>query len=409
MISPRVIFEFPIRGDLIMHYVLIVLLLIFFSKPATAQGGPVSQAKNLFNPEISLNGIFSAAYHSKPENLQFGAHDPTDRGFNLQNLELSLGSTVDPYFRAEAHLIFGLEDGESFIEVEEAFITTLDLPHQLQLIGGQFFTRFGRFNPQHPHIWNFVDQQIINNRIFGGDALRNLGVQLSWLSPLPFYLELIGSVQNAKGETATSFLWADGEMVGGHPIGERTVNGLDDYLYMGRIKTAWTPSDTQEMIIGTSGLYGPNGSGTNTDTIILGMDFYHKWKPVMSQRGFPFTSVQAEAMWRRYEAGDITGLGLSEEIFRDYGFYGQGLWGFMERLVAGARVEYSNGNADNASDPLRDRRWRVSPSLTRYFSEFSKLRLQYNADFAEHLNDKALHAVFLQFEFLIGKHGAHSF
>jgi hypothetical protein len=30
-------------------------------------------------------------------------------------------------------------------------------------------------------------------------------------------------------------------------------------------------------------------------------------------------------------------------------------------------------------------------------------------DFAEHLDDKALHAVFLQFEFMIGTHGAHTF
>ncbi len=211
-------------------------------------------------------------------------------------------------------------------------------------------------------------------------------------------------MQNAKGETAASFLWAEGEgvevnTVGVHPIGDRAVDGLDDYLYMGRIKTAWTPSDTQEMIIGTSGAYGPNGTGTNTDTIILGVDFYHKWVPITSQRGYPFTSLQAEAMWRRYEAPN--------EILKDYGFYVQGLWGFVQRWVAGARVEYANGNGDNATDPLRDRRWRFSPNLTHRFSEFSRMRLQYNVDFAEHLNDKALHGVFLQFDFSIGKHGAH--
>jgi hypothetical protein len=312
-----------------MRWVLIVLFLFIFSNDAMAQGGAISQAKNLFNPEIGLNGIFSAAYFSEPDNLQFGAHDSNQRGFNLQNIELSLGSAVDPYFRADAHLIFGLEDGESFIEVEEAYFTTLSLPHQLQLIGGQFFARFGRFNPQHPHQWDFADQQIINSRLFGGDGLRNLGFQISWLSPLPFYLELIGSMQNAKGETASSFLWAEGDVVGGHPIGNRTVDGLDDYLYMGRIKTAWTLSETQEVIIGTSGSYGPNGTGTHTDTILLGVDFYHKWVPVTSRRGFPFTSLQAEALWRRYEAGDFTGAGIPDEILRDYGFYVQGLWGFM--------------------------------------------------------------------------------
>jgi hypothetical protein len=57
---------------------------------------------------------------------------------------------------------------------------------------------------------------------------------------------------------------------------------------------------------------------------------------------------------------------------------------------------------------LRDRRLRLTPNVTFYPSEFSKWRLQYNLDLAEHL-DTPLQAVFLQFEFLIGSHGAHQF
>ncbi|MBI3995691.1 MAG: hypothetical protein HY349_06935 [Nitrospirae bacterium] len=70
-------------------------------------------------------------------------------------------------------------------------------------------------------------------------------------------------------------------------------------------------------------------------------------------------------------------------------------------------MEYADGGDE--ADPLRDRRYRISPNLTFYPSEFSKWRLQYNYDLAEHLDDKPLHAVFLQFEFLIGSHGAHQF
>ena len=61
-----------------------------------------------------------------------------------------------------------------------------------------------------------------------------------------------------------------------------------------------------------------------------------------------------------------------------------------------------------ATDPLGYERWRLSPNLTFYPSEFSKIRLQYNYDDILE-NDSTEHSVFLQFEFLLGSHGAHKF
>ena len=56
--------------------------------------------------------------------------------------------------------------------------------------------------------------------------------------------------------------------------------------------------------------------------------------------------------------------------------------------------------------------WRISGELTWYPTEFSKLRLQYNHDFLE-ANDffaqSEADSVFLQFEFILGAHGAHKF
>jgi len=50
---------------------------------------------------------------------------------------------------------------------------------------------------------------------------------------------------------------------------------------------------------------------------------------------------------------------------------------------------------------------RLSPDLTFYMSEFSKLRLQYNFDQGTHFSDQ--HSVWLQMEFLLGAHAAHKF
>ena len=121
-------------------------MIVFLSSFVSAQvpqnfGGSLNL--QALNPQISLNGLFSTAYFSEPDHLNFGGHDPQGTGFTLQNLELTLGAVVDPYVRADAHIIYLLEDGETVIEIEEAYLTTLTLPYRLQLIAGQFFTRFG--------------------------------------------------------------------------------------------------------------------------------------------------------------------------------------------------------------------------------------------------------------------------
>ncbi len=368
---------------------------------------PPTRGALTFAPEISLDGLFAAATFSDPKPLQFGAHDPNKRGFILQNLELTLAGNIDPYFRGEAHLIFGLEDGESIIEVEEAFLTTLSLPHGLQIRGGQFFTPFGRQNPLHPHTWDFSDQSIVNTLMFGGDGLRNPGVQLSALLPLPFYLELIGSAQNAEGETATSFLFAPDEESAGRKIINRDIHSPRDLLSLGRIKTGFDLSETVSLVAGASALSGPNGTGTNSATRIQGVDLFVKWKPLQADRGFPFVTLQAEAMQRRYEAGEGGGTTpLPNEVFRSDGSYIQSLYGFKRRWVAGVRYEQAN-----ATHPLRPgtgERERVSSNLTFYPSEFSKIRFQYNHDRSDE-REKPIQAIFVQYEFLIGAHGAHTF
>src|SRR5206468_12268761 len=60
----------------------------------------------------------------------------------------------------------------------------------------------------------------------------------------------------------------------------------------------------------------------------------------------------------------------------------------------------------------RQSRWRISANLTWYPTEFSKIRLQYNQDFLEEnffLSARQVESVFLQWEFILGSHGAHKF
>ena len=356
---------------------------------------------------IGLSALFSAGGSSVTDtqlaNLQAGGHDPNRTGFTVQNVELSSGGAVDPYLDGQANLIFLIDrGGETVVELEEAFLATRALPYGLQVKAGQFFTEFGRQNPQHPHTWAFVDQPVVLSRFFGGDGLRSQGARIAWLTPLPWYSEFYLGTQNANGETVTSFLWAPDETVGGYTLIDRGgARKLADLLWSARWLNGVDISDTLSANLGMSALVGPNASAINTDTRIYGVDLYVKWRPVVNQRGFPFVAWQTEWLKRDYET--------PASPLEDHGGYTQVLWGFTPRWVAGLRLEYADGQGDDGTDPLRDRRKRYAPNLTFYPTEFSKIRLQYNRDWAEHLAGNSANSVWLQWEFNLGAHTAHKF
>jgi len=365
---------------------------------------------------LSFGGLFVAGISSLEEpNLEFfqgGAHDPKKRGFTVQNLEMSLTGAVDHRFYAETHLIFQIDpEGESILEVEEAFMSTQSLSFGLQVKAGMFFTEFGRLNPQHPHVWAFVDQPIVNNRLFGGDGLRGPGMRLSWLTPLSWYSELMGGIQNANGETMVSFLASDEvKPLGEYPSIDRKVQSLRDVLWSSRWLNSFSPLETITANLGVSGLWGPNRTGQKNQTSILGADLYAKWKPLTNNRGFPFVAFQAEVLSRIYEVTDSTVINYELEQIKDLGYYGQILWGFKLGWVLGIKAETVWDNADQNDDPFRGDRTRWASNLTWYPSEFSKLRLNYNLEkWKDQGQLQTDHSLWIQFEFLIGQHGGHKF
>ena len=106
---------------------------------------------------------------------------------------------------------------------------------------------------------------------------------------------------------------------------------------------------------------------------------------------------------------DIVGYPTGPTRGRDNarGFYAQMLWGIRPLLVAGIRGESASGDEGAFAAEQRADRWRVSPSLTWFPTEFSKVRLQYNYDDRE--SHGVDHSVWMQIEFLLGAHAAHQF
>jgi hypothetical protein len=165
-------------------------------------------------------------------------------------------------------------------------------------------------------------------------------------------------------------------------------------------------------VLGVSGAFGPNNSGPSARTQVYGVDGYWKWKPAAAEAGFPFLSLQSEAMFRRYDAAqrvsaDNPLITLPGETLKDHGAYAQLLWGIKPRIVAGLRGELARGSESAFVSELRGDQSRISPNLTWYPTEFSKFRVQYNYDDRKGIGTD--HSLWFQFEFLIGAHAAHKF
>jgi hypothetical protein len=373
--------------------------------PATPTGASGIQS---LNPDLSFIADVAAGWFSSGTPLQSGEHDPRNSGFTLQQLELAASSAVDPYFRFDSFIVFKVPrppasggapgSGEAGgVEIEEVYATTTSLPASLQLRVGQFLTRFGRFNPTHPHTWDFIDQPLMIGRLFSPDGNRGLGAELSYLTPLPWYVEVLGSVthDSALAVSHPGNLWA-------------TV----------AVKQFFPLSDNWSLLWGLSGAAGSDPSApTDADgrAQIAGSDVYLKYRPLSGGRS-TIVSLQAEWFYRRRE--------IPGDRLTDTGGFAALFWRFAQRWATAGRWELGtpsrngageitprcdgSGNSDCIDFSFAGNVQRVSANLTFWPTEFSRLRLQGSAAFPGGGGDPQW-AVLTAFEFAVGAHGAHAF
>ena len=373
---------------------------------------PTGRSPQLRLIDVSLGVLLFAGFSTENDasiaTLQGGGHDPKTRGYTLGQAELSLSGAVDPYFTAEAHIlsVISPNSGEATFELEEAFMATTGLPLGLQLEVGYFLTEFGIINPQHPHVWDWLDMPIANTRMFGGDGMRQAGFRASWLLNTPWFSQLHVGMQHATGVTMASFLGGEiahahggddghghggegedahaeeeadahaghthavadehgedehddheiegGPGIGGRPIIAQDIRKLKDFVYLMRWENAFDLSDDLTAVFGASSLLGPNSSGRAGSTWIYGLDMKWRWQPANSFRGYPFLLWQTEYMRRDYEAaaasvdvtledGDMESVVLPADTLEDWGMYTQLLYGPMINLTVGMRLEYADG------------------------------------------------------------------
>lgn len=353
-----------------------------------------------FNPALSFIGTFTGAYFEGTP-AQTGEGEPGGNGVYLQELELGVRSNVDPYFSFQGYLGFGLEG----VEAEEVYVTTLDLPANLQLRAGKFRARFGRMNPMHPHMWRFVDQPLALGRMFGGAGLNGVGLEPSVLLPLPWYAEVIAAALQPGGEPAAAFGLDE----------EPPIDRFDKFMYQGALKQYWDLSDDLGLSVGLSAMQGP-GPRTGDRTYLGGADMYLKYRPLGGGPDDFALMLQGEWFERKRD--------WFHETVHDGAGYVELAAAFTRRWSAALRAERVTpgsltlavmpgdrdvvGVTNEMEMPWLDQRLREALEITFAPTEFSRIRLQQNRDRIP-AEEKPVWGTFVKLEVSVGAHGAHAY
>lgn len=342
-----------------------------------------------------------------------------ERGFAIDHTELAMSASVDQVFRAYAN--FALVD--ETVEVEEAWFQTLGLGNGFTLKGGRFLSALGYQNEQHPHAWDFADNNLVYKALFG-EGYGQDGLQLKWVAPTDLFVEPFveigrganfpGTDRNKNGVGAV----AAGVHVGGDVGVSNSWRGGLSYLTTkaaGREFDGHDASDVEVL-----------GDFTGKSKTWLA-DFVWKWAPNGNarERNLKF----AAEYFRRNESGTLncadgdpavpsacTGSLSGGYKSAQSGLYAQAVYQFMPQWRAGYRYDklWRGDAAFNGADiggtiaSLADYDpSRHSLMLDWSPSEFSRVRLQYSKD--KSMDGQNENQWFVQYIHSLGAHGAHKF
>jgi hypothetical protein len=399
------------------------------------EGSAFDQSK--FGPDIALildvSGVSRDITNEKYFSLStpgFGypfLNQPSSSGLNTKNGmnfnygEMSLYSVVDPYFDLFAVIDLAPESAG----LEEAYFTTRKLPYGLQLKAGKFLANFGRINEQHEHYWDFASRPLIATALFGEDGLNEIGAQVTWVAPTPFYLVLGGEVLNGANEQSFGTTGIN------DPAGRVSLDAVQGpNLFVNFIRASFDIDDASILLgisnaAGTTrtdqGLSSVGGTGQAVDanTDIIGGDLTVKY----SLDAIRFIALQSEYMYRvmngteyvRDSSNVVSSVSLDKH---HSGLYAQLVTKLDQLWEIGVRYDLLMQNdvlLGGVNQNLPGKLPRYSAMIEYNPTEFSRLRLEFNRDESRYVqtsggwSSQPFSQIVLQANLVIGAHGAHAF
>ncbi|MGB9735325.1 MAG: hypothetical protein ACP5JP_06165 [bacterium] len=360
---------------------------------------------SISNPNISLV-VDTVAYASNLSNDELKDRDipffttngiELHNGFNFRVAELSLYSPVDPYFTLYTNIPMDVNG----ISVEEAYVVTTSLPAGLQIKGGRFKSNFSRLDAQHMHAWDFSDIALPYRAFLGPEGLGGEnGIQLTYLPALSVYL--LTGIEVLQGENDLLF----GQDASQWP-----------HAFSVFIKSSLDTGDYSTIYFGPSVLFGKTRNTNvvqdvevDANSTLYDMEAVWKWKPSNWQD----VIVQGEYLLLNQYGDAINLTTLSNSTLKRIqdGFYIQGIYRIY-RWKFGSRYDmlapfFDTFKMENVQQNLRGKPERISGIVQFNPSEFTYIRLQFSQDNSVP-GGRVNNEVFLQFDFTIGAHPAHTF
>jgi hypothetical protein len=331
-----------------------------------------------------------------------------NQGFNLGETEFAFSAAVDPYFDALAILTVDPDE----VGMEEVWIRTRKLLPGLSIKAGQFFSDIGYVNKQHPHQWDFVDQNLPYAMLLAGQ-IDEIGVQVEYLPKTPVYLLVGAEALQGTNPGVANYLGPGENPALSSRAGPR--------LFTGFAKVAPDVGYSDALQLGISGGYDTmfqdqvEGVASQGTSWFGGFDAVYKHDDPRAL-GQGDLTLQGEFLYRQRNldtvSGDIPPPGTPREL-RQNGFYVQAVYGFLPRLQAGLRWDMAGltnrietGSVTESFGNAK----RFSADLTFNPTEFSRLRAQYEWCSLPLLGiQQSFSQIYLQFQVSLGVHGAHKF
>lgn len=320
-----------------------------------------------FNPDIMVAGDFIGHYADR--------HGMPDRNrVALREAEFGFSAAIDPY--AKGTFIFSKPDNGP-LDVEEGYVTLLDLPWGLQAKVGQMRSPFGKINVLHTHDLPQTDRPDVYTNFFGDDGLIESGVAVSKILPTPWYSSL--DAQVANGDTLPFF---------GH-------GRITKPLTIAHWKNFIDLTNTQSVEIGASGAIGAEGPADMAKlSHVEGIDVTYHWIPPSQ---FHALIWQTELLAAQREHPPIGG---KNDLLGGYSFMEYKL---NQRWNVGIRLDYSQTPLiANASS------WAIAPYVNFWQSEFGRARLEFKHTFGDGRIPSS-NQIWAQYDVILGLHPPHTF
>ena len=348
----------------------------------------------LTTPSTSANALFlyrNSNFHK--DDVNAAALDSSPNGFDVQEAELQFYSDVDPYTRLSLLLSIApkyTSDGTTVsqewgIEPEEAFAES-NVVSDVTFKIGKFKAAIGKHNTLHTHAYPLIEPPLANTKLLGDEGLNDSGVSAAVLVPTSWFNELTFQYIRGKGENE--------EFNSPSPGGG---------VAIAHWKNLFDVSDDLTMEVGAS--YANGGNSFRQTTSLAGADLTFKWRPAMGGRyqSLLWATEYLSRNQRQTGVTDERGSGIATWIQYQFAERWSGIYRF-DNLVVKDTFDPTN---------LPNDTWeRHSVAISYAPSEFSSYKLEFNQRHGGPLNssnDSTEKTIFLQANFTIGAHPAHSY